>query len=170
MQTMAANRVKKCIDEYSRLGKQFNVTTLAVSTLIKKLLIASIPNTDFEQDIVSFVKTELEIRYQKLFVELVDLHKRIFDPSFTFELEMGLVQLLKEIEALETEKVDESDETIFETGIAVQSEISRISRVNVILLVDLIRTTCEKKRPKVADLTNLLQTQLEEKLHVLVIE
>jgi len=160
-------RLKQCLEEYSSLAKQYNLTALAVSALIRKLMIANTPSEDFDKNIVAYVKTALEIRFQKLFVELVDLHKRLCDSDSNFNLEMAMVALLKDIEALD--EVDEAVVSLYETGAELQGQISRLAKVNVIELVKLVRTSCEKQRFKAVDLLNFLESRLEQKLHLSVL-
>ena len=161
-------RLKQIVDEYSVLAKRFNLTTLAVSALIKKIMIANIPSGDFGQEIVSFVKTELEIRYQKLFCELVELHKQICEPGFTYSLEMAIVRLHEKIEKMDP--VGESILGIYEAGVEVQSEISRISQVNVVQLVSLVRSSSSSEVNKVTEVSEMLEARLEKKLHLSVLE
>ena len=162
-----AHELRRLVNEYNTLCKTWNVTGLAVSALVKKLAIIELQDETVSSSIREFVRTELELRFQKLFAELVACQHQLIDPSLNLKLEMALLQVHTALEA--AEEVDESELLMYETGLEVSSEIESLARLNVVELVNMVRADTQRHRRKLVDLSTFLESQLEAKLHRSVI-
>ena len=157
------NELKPLINEYNQRCRTWNVTTLAVSSLVKKQAIIRVEAEQVSDSVRNFVSIELEHRFQRLFADLVDAYSHLIEPAFNYKLEMALLRALLELE--EAAEVDEAHLLLYETGVEVMTEITALVSVNVVELVNGVREDCQRKPRKIVDLTAFLESQMESKLH-----
>jgi hypothetical protein len=160
---MGITELKKLVSEYNVRAKTWNVTTLAVSALIKKLVIANFPFHDsVHADILDFTKDELESRFQRLFAELVDVKAKLIhqdDMRSKFEVELFAVRQLID----KSDEVDESTLVTYESGIEAANALDRLASLDVPFLVNYMRNHC-MSFSKVSDLTEFLEKNFDKKL------
>lgn len=164
---MAQADLKKLIEEYNIRAKKFNVNLLAVSVLIRKLKIAAFPINLFPKPVISYVRDELDKRYQILFVELVEAHAAMIDPDFTARLETAVYCLHEEIE--KSDEVNESTVVTYETGVEAGNQIEKIGPIDIVALVDWVRNHKTFGREKLTDISNFLESNLDEKLRLQIL-
>lgn len=165
---MAEADLKKLIEEYNLRAKKFNVNLLAVSVLIRKLKIAAFPIDLFPKPVISYVQTELEKRYQTLFIELVEeAHAAMIDPDFTARIETAVYCLHEEIE--KSDEVNESTVVTYETGVEAGNQIEKIGPIDIVALVDWVRNYKTFGREKLTDISNFLESNLYEKLRLQIL-
>jgi hypothetical protein len=162
----SAAELQKIFSEYTSRAKTFNITCLAVSALIKKLAIINFPFDQLaEPEIVEFAKYQLEDRFQRIFVDLVEARTKLIEQDFMIKLEIELFRLKMELEA--ADEVDENHLILYETCLEVSRDIKRMAVTDVPEIVNWCRAKCLSGHMlKVADINSFLETELEQKLHL----
>ena len=165
---VSPGELPKLVEEYNLRAKKFNITSLAVSALIKKLAIIYFPMDDLaEPEIVNFTKNQLELRFQRLFTDLLEASKSVTDLDFQMRLEVDLFRIRSEID--QADEVDEDRVVLYESSLEVSQQVKRIGKVDISEVVNWCRTKCVGNMSKVADLNAFLEAQLETKFHLPII-
>ena len=162
--------LRELIAEYNKRAKTFNITVLALSALIRKIVIASShPEEKIEQSIIEFVKANLEFRYQTILADLVLEHGFLVSDDFSRRFQIELYKTSTELEA--KEEVDETDLVEYEVGIEIAGQLESIStKGDIAVHIENIRQECSLRKKSVADLTSFLEINLDNKWHLDIVE
>jgi hypothetical protein len=164
---MGQTELKKYIEEYNTKAKTFNIATLAVSSLIKKIRISEfLFDGAIDPDILKFTKASLENRYQRLFGDLIQARSSTIDESLRYNIEVELLRLRLEIDT--APEVEENILVLYETGIEIAKEVDRLIKLDVVETVNYVRYQ-SAHYPKVSALTTFLEKNLEEELHLSIV-
>jgi regulator of replication initiation timing len=165
---MSEPAVRKLLEEYNSRARKLNVTTQAISVLLKKLAIAEFKFDIFDVEIVEFARRRLEQRYQSIFFELVEAHQKLVsDMEFNTLLEVELFHLSEEIDR--ADEVDESTVLVYETGREAQSQIDRIAKLDVVHAVSWVRDRKKFGNEKIDSLSKFITVNIDEKLQIQVL-
>ena len=166
---MSQSALSTLIGEYNKQARTFNITVLAVSAILKKLVIANFPESGIEKEIVAYVKLELEMRYEALLADLVAVVDIITAEEYSYKLQLALLRVSTDLE--NKPEVDEAELVVYETGMEVSKQVDAlVKRTNYLDLIESVRNECfSRGNRKVADVTSFLEAHLETKLHLEVL-
>lgn len=166
---MGVSELKKLIEEYNVRAKTWNVTTLAVSALIKKIVIANFPFHDsVHADILNYTKSELEERFQQLFADLMEAkRKAVEEGDLRARIEIELFTARQEID--KSEEIDESHLVLYESGVEAANQLDTLANWDVQFLVNYMRSHCLATFSKMSDLTEFLEKNFEKKLELSIL-
>ena len=166
---MSQSALSTLIGEYNKQARTFNITVLAVSAILKKLVIANFPESGIEKEIVAYVKLELEMRYEALLADLVAVVDIITAEEYSYKLQLALLRVSTDLE--NKPEVDEAELVVYETGMEVSKQVDAlVKRTNYLDMIESVRNECfARANRKVADVTSFLEAHLETKLHLEVL-
>jgi hypothetical protein len=162
----ASNRMLKgLIDEYNKKAKTFNLTILALSSVIKKMAISDLPQTDIDRSLILRIKRNIRFRYESLLSDLTKISDEILAEDSGSKLEVALFRFANDTER--SDEVSEYSLMEYEIGLAIVQQIDKLSeRGDVVDTVEGLRKEIQLRRRSVADLSCFLVRELEEKLHL----
>ena len=165
---MGVSELRKLLEDYNGRAKNWNVSSLAVSALIKKLVIADFPFHDsVHADVLEFAKSELEQRFQRLFADLVEAKtKAVEQDDLRQKIEVELFAVRHEID--KADEVDEAVVIIYESGVEAANQLDQLAAWDVHDIVNYTRSHSTNFR-KVSELTEFLERNFEEKLNLSII-
>ena len=152
------------IEEYSKSAGEINVTVLALSAVLKKICLINFPQYYFNKKITEFISLELEIRFNKLFHDIVLLWQSLVSLTFVNKLEFPLVSrkiLLEESEDPELLPDQILDE--FEISIEIRERLDSLIPLDVVEFINSVSDDVRRTK-HVEQVSKLLLDRFELKL------